>query len=138
MIVADTSAIMAVCLREVGWSSIEDALFDNRCAIPAPVIVEFTQVATGRRGGKHIPVSEFMAALLSAPKIEITPLGADEATLASSAVTTYGKGRGSRAQLNVVDLMVYGIAKRLRAPILCTGRDFADTDIAIHPASRLS
>lgn len=36
----------------------------------------------------------------------------------------------------MLDVMVYCLARRLGRPILCTGRDFAATDAAIHPASR--
>ena len=35
-------------------------------------------------------------------------------------------------------LVVYVTAKRLRASILFTGSDFVETDIVIHPASRVS
>jgi ribonuclease VapC len=39
--------------------------------------------------------------------------------------------------LNLLDLMVYAVAKERGMPLLCTGNDFATTDLAIHPASRV-
>lgn len=38
--------------------------------------------------------------------------------------------------LNLLDLMVYAAAKDRDEPVLCTGRDYAFTDVGIHPASR--
>jgi ribonuclease VapC len=37
----------------------------------------------------------------------------------------------------MLDLMVYGMAKTMSLPILCTGKDFSVTDAAVHPASRI-
>lgn len=37
---------------------------------------------------------------------------------------------------NLFDLMVYAAAKDRDEPVLCTGRDYASTDVSIHPASR--
>ena len=45
-------------------------------------------------------------------------------------------GNSKGGKLNLLDLMVYAVAKRTGRPILCTGRDFASTDADIHPASR--
>ena len=39
--------------------------------------------------------------------------------------------------LNLLDLMVYAVAKERGEPPLCTGNDFATTDLVMHPASRL-
>ena len=38
----------------------------------------------------------------------------------------------------MLDLMVYGMAKWMALPILCTGKDYSANDIGIHPVSRLS
>ena len=49
----------------------------------------------------------------------------------------YGKGNGTGGKLNFGDLMVYAIAKDSGLPLLCTGNDFASTDLILHPASRI-
>jgi ribonuclease VapC len=61
--------------------------------------------------------------------IECTPRTAEAHRL-------HGLGNGRGGRLNMLDAMVYCGAKRLKRLILCTGRDFASTDAAIHPASR--
>jgi ribonuclease VapC len=38
--------------------------------------------------------------------------------------------------LTVLDLMVCAFARNYGEPVLCTGKDFATTDIALHAASR--
>ena len=45
-------------------------------------------------------------------------------------------GVNANGTLNLLDLMVYAVAKRTERPILCTGKDFTTTDADIHPASR--
>ena len=46
------------------------------------------------------------------------------------------QGKGNGGKLNLLDRMAYATAKHTARPVLRTGRDFADTDAAIHPASR--
>lgn len=49
----------------------------------------------------------------------------------------YGKGRHSAA-LNVGDCCAYALAERTGIPLLCTGDDFAATDLeVIRPTSQL-
>ena len=45
---------------------------------------------------------------------------------------TYGKGR-HRAALNLGDCFTYAMASRRNAPVLCTGGDFAETDVIVQP-----
>ena len=59
------------------------------------------------------------------------------AVLTRSAKEHYGKGNGRGGLLNFGDLMVYAIAKDRGEPLLFTGRDFASTDLDLHPASRM-
>lgn len=70
--------------------------------------------------------------------LEIEPFTAEDAEIAGEANRAHGKGNGKGGTLNLLDLMVYAMARRLAEPILCTGRDFAATGIDIHPASRTS
>jgi len=50
--------------------------------------------------------------------------------LARTAHIEFGKGTGHPAQLNFGDCLAYALAKRLGAPLLYTGGDFARSDIA--------
>ncbi len=81
-------------------------------------------------------VDELVAMLLSAGA-EIAPFTHRHAEITRTARERYGKGNGSGGLLNFGDLMVYAIAKDRREPLLCTGRDFASTDLELHPASRM-
>lgn len=138
MVLIDTSALIALMMKEAAWEAVERAIRTERCAIPAPVVLEFSTVAAGRHMQPDEDIDAFLRGLLAGRNVSMVVFGEDHLLNARSAAPIYGKGRGNRAQLNIIDLMVYGIAKRLGAQILCTGRDFAETDALIHPASRLS
>jgi ribonuclease VapC len=64
------------------------------------------------------------------------PFTNEHARIASAANLRYGKGAGAGGSLNLLDLMVYAVAKERGAPLLCNGNDFGTTDLALHPASR--
>jgi len=61
--------------------------------------------------------------------VEIIPVTAEQIDLARSAYRTFGKGR-HRAGLNFGDCFSYALARSLGEPLLFTGRDFAETDVA--------
>jgi ribonuclease VapC len=60
---------------------------------------------------------------------------ADAADRALSAWRRYGKGRHP-AGLNYGDCFVYALADRTGFPVLCTGDDFARTDLEVLPSAR--
>ncbi len=48
-------------------------------------------------------------------------------------------GRGNHpARLNFGDCFTYALAENLEVPILCTGTDFAQTDLSVLPAPTAS
>ncbi len=55
---------------------------------------------------------------------------------AFEAFRRYGKGRGHPAQLNIIDCLVYALARARGLPLLFKGNDFTHTDItpALGPA----
>lgn len=63
-------------------------------------------------------------------KIDIVPVDADLAARALSGWRRYGKGRHSAA-LNFGDCFTYALAERTGHPVLCTGGDFAATDVKV-------
>jgi ribonuclease VapC len=132
-LVVDTSAAAAVILGEPGREELavylEDAL--NRL-MPAAIRVELGIVIEARLGpaGQDV-VDRF----LRDAKIEIVPVDAELAARAMSGWRRYGKGRHP-AGLNFGDCFTYALAERTGDPVLCTGYDFAKTDIAVvHPAA---
>ena len=68
---------------------------------------------------------------------EIAAFEHRHADITATARDLYGKGNGIGGKLNFGDLMVYAIAKDSGQPLLCTGSDFASTDLVLHPASRI-
>ncbi|HET9640174.1 MAG TPA: type II toxin-antitoxin system VapC family toxin [Allosphingosinicella sp.] len=131
--IVDTSALVAVAQGEPGSDQLKDAIGGGGL-VPAPAIVEYRRVLTNR-GARDAPTSEAVLAKLLA-RLAVEPFTAQDADIAAAANRDFGAGNGRGGRLNLLDLMVYATAKRLRLPILCTGRDFASTDAQIHPASR--
>jgi ribonuclease VapC len=134
--IVDTSALVAVVRRERGFEAIRVALLSEAGIIPTPVLVELHRVMAGP-GNVPDPQIERFVDVLVRGKIAIEPLSVDAARAAVDANARYGTGNGRGGPLNMLDLMVYGAAATSGRPILCTGRDFAATDAAIHPASRV-
>ena len=133
--IIDSSALVAVFRKEPETQPLLKCLFEERGIIPAPVAVEYHRVVT-RRGSRPADAAETFLRELLAGEIMIGPFTPTDADLASAANAPHGSGNGLGGTLNLLDLMVYGMARRMDLPILCTGRDFAATGIAIHPASR--
>jgi ribonuclease VapC len=61
--------------------------------------------------------------------ITIAPFDSTTAEAAFDAFKRYGKGRGHKAQLNIIDCAAYALAKTRNLPLLYKGNDFAATDI---------
>jgi ribonuclease VapC len=135
-VIVDTSALVALALQEPHSEAIFRELGLGNYIIPAPVLIELTRVATGRHSQNHAQIRAFIARLDS-QNVQVEPFTEADAYLAAIANEAYGTGNGRGGTLNMLDLMVYAVAKRMRLPILCTGKDFAATDAAIHPASRV-
>lgn len=134
--IVDTSAIVAIAFGEPGWERLLNAINTTRSAIPAPALTEFQLVVAGRE--RDYPgVRDALVHRMIADGLEIAAYEHRHAEITAGAREVYGKGNGSGGQLNFGDLMVYAIAKDRGESVLCTGQDFASTDLVIHPASRL-
>lgn len=133
--IVDTSALIAVLIEEDGHEAILDALLAERAVLPAPVMLEFLSVARGSRFNLEDRPD---ALLLRLTRIGIQTLAwsASHASVAEEAQRLYGKGNGRGGKLNLLDLMIYAVAKERGEPLLFTGRDFTTTDVLVHPASR--
>lgn len=133
--IVDTSALVAVVRREDGYEPILRAMLAETGFIPAPVLVEFHRV-TGLAGNAVDPDAEALVDKITAASVEIAPFAPAAAMAACRANALFGSGGGRGGKLNMLDLMVYGVAKVSARPILCTGKEFRATDALIHPASR--
>lgn len=133
--IVDTSALIAIVNKEDGHEALSKALLNEVTILPAPSRLEFLTVARNARFQLAGKIEGFLDALA---RQGMTTLAwtADHATIAAEAQRRYGKGNGRGGKLNLLDLMVYAVAKERGEPLLFTGRDFTTTDVAVHPASR--
>lgn len=127
MIVVDSSAVIAILLREresagfaVILSTVEAAI------IGAPTLLETYQVAKGKLGDAG---RREVDALVRNFAVKIESWTAEHLVTAANAFDAFGKGSGHPAKLNFGDCMSYALAKSLDAPLLYKGDDFAKTDI---------
>ena len=133
--IIDTSALVAVGWREDGFEPIFEAMLTGVGLIPAPVLVEFRRV-TSLAGNLPDPGVDDLLADLFLIGTAVIAFDNAHADAAVAANPRYGSGNGRGGPLNMLDLMVYGVARAVSLPILCTGKDFAATDAVLHPASR--
>ena len=122
----DTSAVLAVLLREPSC----DAVLDRLCgasqpAVAAPTRTEILLVALVKLGelGQE-RAREFLE------RQAILTVGWDQelADAAALAFQRFGKGRHPSG-LNFGDCFSYALAKQLRVPLLFVGNDFSQTDL---------
>ncbi|MDP3674487.1 MAG: type II toxin-antitoxin system VapC family toxin [Novosphingobium sp.] len=130
-----TSALIAILTCEDGSAALIEALGIENGIVPAPVILEFLRVARGERIGLASQAEALLDRLVRYGHATAA-FTAEHATLAAEAEKRYGKGNGRGGLLNLLDLMVYAVAKERGEPLLCTGKDFAATDLDLHAASR--
>jgi ribonuclease VapC len=134
-VIVDTSALIAILIEEPGCELLAAAIYNEYGVLPAPAHVEFIRVASGARFKLLADALELLDRL-QRKSLTIIPLTPEQARIACDANATHGSGQGQGGMLNLIDLMVYAAAVDRDEPILCTGRDFAATGVAIHPASR--
>jgi ribonuclease VapC len=124
--VVDTSALLAVFLREPGSEHLEARLVaEPQLLISAGTLLESAIVAEarmGRAGGQQLD------RLLQTLGVTTVPVDADQVAAARAGFRKYGKGR-HEAGLNFGDCFAYGLAVTLDAPLLFKGTDFAKTDL---------
>jgi ribonuclease VapC len=127
-LIVDTSAAVAVILGEPGSEELAAHLEDALSRLmPAAIRVELGIVIEALLwpAGQDV-VDRF----LRDARIDIVSVDADLAARALSGWRRYGKGRHS-VGLNFSDCFTYALAEQTGHPILCTGDDFAGTDIAV-------
>jgi ribonuclease VapC len=93
------------------------------------------RVAGGQRLGLRVQAVKLLERLDRLGHV-VVAFTASHAALACEAEPQYGSGNGRGGPLNLLDLMVYAVAKERGEPLLCTGKDFAQTDLELHAASR--
>ena len=123
MIAVDTSALMAIVLREPSAPSCIAAL----AADPAVLISAGTLAEAFVIAGRRNVVPE-MAQAIDQLGIEIVPVTAEVARRIGEAYARWGKGMHP-AGLNFGDCFAYELAMSRGCPLLFVGQDFARTDV---------
>jgi ribonuclease VapC len=126
--IVDTSALVAILLREPNYEKLSRALLNSPAnAISAATLVEFYAVADNR-----LPPAQLrrIDALLDTLNIAVVPFTAEHAGLARQAYRTFGRGSGHPAGLNLGDAFSYALAAATGEPLLYVGNDFSQTDLS--------
>jgi len=123
MIVVDTSALMAIILREAEAEACIDALAgaDGRL-ISAGTVAEALIASAGRDN-----LSQMMR-IVDSPRLETVSLTPAAARQMGQIYLRWGKGHHP-AGLNFGDCFAYQLASERNLPLLYIGQDFARTDI---------
>ena len=126
--ILDSSAVVAIVLREPGFEELVRKIAGaETIAVGAPTLAEAGIVLTARlerdaRGLLHGLLREWEAVTVN--------FGEEHWREALSAYSRFGRGR-HRARLNLGDCLSYAVAQLAGEPLLCTGNDFARTDLEL-------
>jgi len=126
--VIDTSVLVAILQREPerrGFIESIEAADSTRMSVAS--FVETSIVIESRYGAEGL---HHLDRFISRSNIELIPVDREQAQLARSAFSRFGKGR-HRAGLNYGDCFSYAAAMSLGEPLLCKGDDFIHTDVPI-------
>ncbi len=125
-VVIDPSAAVAILLTEPGSDTLIAVIEEAGARfMSAASRVELGIVIEARFGPAGADV---VSRFLRDAKIETVDVDADLADRALGAWRRYGKGRHAAA-LNFGDCFVYALCERTGLPVVCTGADFASTDL---------
>lgn len=130
--ILDSSAIVAVLLREPGRAELLAALSTTAyLAVGAPTLAECGLVLSKRLGRD---ARGLLARFLDEAGVEILPFTEAHFSAAIDAWLRFGKGRHAAA-LNFGDCLAYATARVAGMPLLCVGDDFPQTDLDLASAS---
>ena len=126
--IIDSSAVVAIILKEPGFVDLVDKLSMTAYAgIGAPTLLEAAIVLSARlkRDARGI-----LARFIQEAAVVVVPFTDAHFGDAVNAWLRFGKGRHGAA-LNFGDCLAYATARGARQPLLCVGGDFAKTDVEI-------
>ena len=126
--IVDSSALIAVLLREPEWEDLFDHLSEaDYVGVGAPTLVESGIVLTARAG---LAGKTMLARMVQEGDFEIVPLTHEHWSVAVDAYVRFGKGRHPAA-LNFGDCLTYAVSRIADEPLLFVGDDFTETDLEV-------
>jgi ribonuclease VapC len=126
-VIVDTSALVAIVVREPGHEMLLETLTDPsaNAAIGMPTVAELGLVLSARL---RTDARLLVAGLLDQLDIATVPFVDEHWRAAVDAYLRYGRGR-HRAALNFGDCLTYAVASLAGEPLLFVGDDFTHTDL---------
>ena len=126
--ILDSSAIVAIATEEPGCLELLEKLDQaDTLAVGAPTLAETALVLRSRL---TVEPRAFLERFLTDWNVSVVPFGEDHWKMAVDAHARFGRGH-HKAALNFGDCLSYATAKLADMPLLCMGRDFSKTDLAI-------
>lgn len=126
--ILDSSAIVAVLLKEPGHEGLLDHLAENpEPGVGAATLVETGIVLSSRMGASG---ETLLSRFVQAQRIAVIALSEEHWPVAVQSFLAFGKGRHPAA-LNFGDCLTYAVARLSGEPLLCVGEDFAKTDLEL-------
>ena len=126
--IVDSSALLAILFNEPDAQRYAEAIAQAESVqISAANWLE-TAIRIDH-GGSAI-ASNALDDLVREAGIAISPVTAEQVSLARQAYRAYGKGTGHPAQLNFGDCFSYALAKSTGEDLLFKGHDFCHTDLS--------
>jgi len=126
VIAVDTSALVAIALREDEAVVFAALLGAGGCKIGGPTLAE-ARIVIGTKGGAA--GLRVLDEIVAYDLVSIEPFTERHAAVAHDAHQRFGKGRVHPAQLNICDCFSYAVASCDDLPLLFKGDDFTLTDI---------
>lgn len=124
--IVDTSALLAIVIKEAGYESLIDKLLaPGRKGVGTPTLAEAGLVLTGRLEGD---ADAQVSGILQQFELVPVPFGERHWRTVVEAFHRFGKGRHPAA-LNFGDCLSYATAKLADRPLLFVGDDFSKTDL---------
>ena len=124
--IIDSSAIIAVFLKEPGYEVVLDKLIEaDAVGVGTPTLAETAIVLTVRLGIDPVSLLNRFVTEFGIRQIPFAPEHWQEA---ADAYSRYGKGRHPAA-LNFGDCLTYAVARLSGQPLLYVGEDFSKTDL---------
>jgi ribonuclease VapC len=124
MIAVDTSALVAIVLKEVEMQRCVAVLAVETDAVISAGTLSEALVVAGQRG-----VAEQMTTLIEGLALTVVPVSEAIARRVAETYARWGKGRHP-ARLNWGDCFSYVTARDQGCPLLYVGDDFAQMDVA--------
>lgn len=125
--IVDTSAVIAILRDEPEAPELASALV--RASTRRMSAVSYLETCVVIDRARDPIASRRVDDLIARAALRIEPVTREHAELARAAYRDFGKGSGSRAQLNFGDCFSYALARATGEPLLFKGEDFAHTDL---------